>query len=330
MTVAVLFLLAAIAAFFGYRYLNNPYEGESKRIYVTRAATPAELKQMLVDSLGDKFGQATYTAWQLRRPNVNRAHGSYVIKTGETPLRLSQRLRGGMQDPIRAVVTNRRNITEAFTLLAANFEFSDKEFSTAFDSILNSRNVNTKDRACYLLPDSYDFYWTATPGQVARRLVEQRDKYWTPERQDKASRLGLSPDQVVTLASIVEEETAKTDERSTVARLYLNRLKRNMRLQADPTVKYAVGDPTLRRILNTHLSTVSPYNTYLIDGLPPGPIRMVDKSTIDAVLNAPEHDYIYMCAKEDFSGYHNFAKTLAEHNANASRYHQALNKLKIK
>lgn len=329
-SLAVLSLLVVSVAIMGYRYFNRPYEGKTKRIYLSAGITSDVLHTTLIDSLGNQFGQSTFEAWLFRRANVSRAHGSYLIKTGETPLQLSSRLRGGVQDPVRTVVPNRRKLDEAITTLSSYFEFSEDEFSFTFDSLLNSLNVSPENRAGYLLPDSYDFYWTSHPSTVAQRLIEQHDKFWNNDRKEKASALGLAPEEVVTLASIVEEETSKTDERPLVARLYLNRLKKGMRLQADPTVKYAVGDPTLKRILNAHLSTASPYNTYIIDGLPPGPIRMVDKSTIDAVLNAPKHDFLYMCAKEDFSGYHNFAKTLAEHNANASRYHNALNSLKIK
>ncbi|MDE5635479.1 MAG: endolytic transglycosylase MltG, partial [Muribaculaceae bacterium] len=200
----------------------------------------------------------------------------------------------------------------------------------AIDSIAAKNNIDKECSIAIILPDTYQFYWTASARNVAESMYREWSRYWNDERLRKAGRLGLGPVEVSTLASIVEEESAKTDERPVIARLYLNRLSRGMKLQSDPTVKYAVGDPTLRRILNSHLKVESPYNTYIHDGLPPSPIRMVDKSTIDGVLNAPMHGYIYMCAKEDFSGYHNFAKTLSEHNANAARYHRALNSRGIK
>ena len=156
-----------------------------------------------------------------------------------------------------------------------------------------------------------------------------RNEWWNAERVARAHALGLTPVEVATVASIVEEETAKADERGKVARLYINRLRKGMRLQADPTVKFASRRFDLRRIAGDVLKTDSPYNTYMVQGLPPGPIRVASKSAIEAVLDAPEHDYIYMCAKNDFSGYHDFAVDYATHQANARRYQAELNKRNI-
>ena len=165
-------------------------------------------------------------------------------------------------------------------------------------------------------------------------MIQHFDNYykqfWNDERKAKATALGLTPDEVVILASIVEEETAKRDERGKVGRLYLNRLQKNMRLQADPTVKYAIGDFSIKRITEKMCAFDSPYNTYRVAGLPPGPIRLVEKHTIDAILDSKPHNYIYMCAKSDFSGYHDFAADYATHIANAKRYQAELNKRNIK
>ncbi|MDE6085665.1 MAG: endolytic transglycosylase MltG, partial [Muribaculaceae bacterium] len=326
----ILILTGCIGAFLAYRYVNQRYDGENKRIYISASSTPEALHKLLVDSLGVKYGDAVYKTWNLRKGNIARTHGSYLVKTGETALKLGTRLRGGAQNPVKVTIANRRNEREALEQIASNFEFTPAQLENALDSILTSRNIDLRYRSAIILPDSYEFYWTATPTYVADYITGQWNKFWTDSRKQKAAALRLTPFEVSVLASIVEEETAKSDERPVVARLYLNRLERNMRLQADPTVKYAVGDPTLRRILNQHLATESPYNTYMVDGLPPGPIRMVDKSTLEAVLNAPTHNYLYMCAKEDFSGYHNFATNLSTHNANAARYHAALNARNIR
>ena len=160
-------------------------------------------------------------------------------------------------------------------------------------------------------------------------MAKYSNNFWNDERKEKAKKLGLTPDEVVTLASIVEGETSKADEKGKVARLYLNRLQKHIKLQADPTVKFALQNFALRRITFEDCSVQSPWNTYYVEGLPPGPICIPEKSSIEAVLDAPEHNYIYMCAKEDFSGYHNFATSYSEHEANARRYQNALNERNI-
>ena len=204
-----------------------------------------------------------------------------------------------------------------------------EEFLEACYEVLPDSGFDRPNFPAAFIPDSYEFYWSSTPANVVTRLLDYRNKFWTDERRSKAKSLGLTPTEVATVASIVEEETAKTDEKPKVARLYLNRIAKGIKLQADPTVKFASGDFSLRRITGKHLAIESPYNTYRIKGLPPGPIRVAAGATIDAVLNAPDHDYIYMCAKEDFSGYHNFAKDYATHQANARRYQAELNRRQI-
>ena len=181
-----------------------------------------------------------------------------------------------------------------------------------------------------ILPNTYELYWNIEPEQFFIRMMRERKKFWNEERLAKAKALNMTPEEVATLASIVDEETNNNAEKPIVAGLYINRLKHNIPLQADPTVKFAIGDFTRKRILNADLEVESPYNTYKNPGLPPGPIRIATIAGIESVLNHAKHNYIYMCAKEDFSGTHNFAVTLAEHNANARRYQAALNKLNIK
>ena len=172
--------------------------------------------------------------------------------------------------------------------------------------------------------------FTGTPESFLQKMKREYRIYWEGKREQQAKRWGLTPVEVATLASIVEEETNKRDEMGKVAGLYMNRLRKGMPLQADPTVKFAHGDFSLKRILNVHLTIESPYNTYRVTGLPPGPIRIPSKQAINAVLTHTPNGYFYMCAKEDFSGYHNFAVTLAEHQRNAIRYQQALNRLGIR
>ncbi|MBW5343122.1 endolytic transglycosylase MltG, partial [Escherichia coli] len=162
------------------------------------------------------------------------------------------------------------------------------------------------------------------------RFSKEYDKFWNADRKAKAAALNMTPKEISVLASIVKGEALHVDEMPAIAGLYINRLKRGMLLQADPTVIFANNDFTIRRVLNRHLTIDNPYNTYRYKGLPPGPIMMPSIASIDAVLNYKQHEYIYMCAKDDFSGYHNFAKTVAEHQINARKFQQALDARNIK
>ena len=179
-------------------------------------------------------------------------------------------------------------------------------------------------------PNTYDIYWNVSIDGFLERMKKEHDRFWNAERTTKASFHGLKPNEVATLASIIDEETANNDEKPMIAGMYINRLKKGMPLQADPTVKFALKQFGLKRIYNKLLRTDSPYNTYIHEGLPPGPIKIASIKGIDAVLNAVNHDYLYMCAKEDFSGTHNFAKTYPEHLQNAEKYTKALNERGIK
>lgn len=306
------------------------YEYEEVRLYVDGANGPSALRDSLVGALGNEYGSAVYYIWDKAPGDKKLRTGSFMVKPGERAYALARRIRNGQQDPVRITFNNVRFYDDLANRIASQLHITPDQFKAAADSVLSARGVAKPYYEGYFFPDTYEFYWNASPTIVVDKILANRDAFWSDERLQKASKLGLSPDEVTVVASIVEEETNKSDERPKVARLYLNRLAKGMKLQADPTVKYAVGDFSLRRILNKHLSTPSPYNTYLNAGLPPGPIRVASAATIDAVLNAPAHNYLYMCAKEDFSGYHNFAVDFASHNANARRYQQALNKQGIK
>jgi UPF0755 protein len=179
------------------------------------------------------------------------------------------------------------------------------------------------------IPNTYDFFWNTSADQFIRRMAEEQKKFWNSSRKEKAENAGLDIKNVIILASIVEKETVKDKEKPLIAAVYMNRLKKNWPLQADPTLIYAWNDFSIKRVLNKHKEIDSPYNTYLHTGLPPGPICLPSVSSIDAVLNHAANDFIYFCAKEDLSGYHNFAVTLDEHNRNAARYQAALKKLNI-
>lgn len=258
--------------------------------------------------------------------------GNYEIRNGDSMRDIWNRLATGVQTPVRLVVGAPRTLDRLAASLGSQLLADSAAFVAAMtcDSLIEALGYTPQTLPALIIPNTYEVWWTLTPEQFLLRMKRENDRFWKDDRLQKAAKVGLTPVEVATLASIVDEETNQVAEKPIVAGLYLNRLSRGIPLQADPTVKYAVGDPTLRRILNTHLKVQSPYNTYLHKGLPPGPIRIASIQGIDAVLNAQQHNYLYMCASEDFSGYHNFATTLSAHNANARRYQQALNQRGIK
>lgn len=326
----VVLMIIGSAAYICGSYMLHRYRGAETWLYVPQGTTEYQLRDLLTSRLGADEGSRVYNIWKFREADPDKAHGAYLIKPGDRSLNIARRLRSGLQSPKRAMWHDARTLRQVAERVTADLECTPEQFLMACDSILPAEGFDKAEMPAAFLPDTYEFYWSVKPADLVRRLLGYRNDFWTPERVEKASDMGLTPVQVAIVASIVEEETAKNDERPLVARLYLNRLEKGMKLQADPTVKFAVGDASIRRITSRHLSTPSPYNTYLHAGLPPGPIRVVDRRTLDAVLNAPHHDNLYMCAKEDFSGYHNFAKDYATHQANARRYQAELNRRGIR
>lgn len=326
---SVVFVIMVAIGIFGYVYVTKEYNGDDVWLYIPKDTKEKSFQDSLESKLGKETGARVYFLWDCLDGKLAKAYGAYKINEGETTIDIVNRLRHGTQTPIKIVFNNIRTLEQLAQRISTQMNWSDTDFLMACDSILPLHGFKKQEFPAAFFPDTYEFYWTTKVDKVVSRLLEYRNNYWTEERRANAKSMGLSPVKVATIASIVEEETNKADERGNVARLYLNRLDKGMKLQADPTVKFAVGDFSLRRITNKHLEFKSPYNTYQVVGLPPGPIRIPSKSTIDAVLNAPEHNYIYMCAKEDFSGYHNFATDYNTHLQNARRYQAELNKRKI-
>ena len=325
-------LLLAVAGvlFVAWRYAMAPFGGEEAvRVNIPSGADAQAVRAILKERLGNSYGGKVATLWERQGGVAAKAHGSYVVAPGEQAIRVSRAIMAGRQTPVRLTYNNLRTLGQLAARVAEVLECDSASFVAACDSILPEAGFrHTEQYPAAFLPDTYD--WTTDAADVVSKLLATRSSFWNDTRRAKASELGLTPVEVATLASIVEEETNKTDERPKVARLYLNRLARNMQLQADPTVKFAIGDFSLRRIGASHLSVDSPYNTYRVTGLPPGPIRVAEASTIDAVLDAPQHNYLYMCAKSDFSGYHDFAETYNRHRINAARYHMALERRGVK
>lgn len=258
--------------------------------------------------------------------------GLYVIKPKQTNLQLVRQLRSGNQSPIRVTFNNVRTKEDLAEKITANMEIDQSQFlSLILDSVyIRKYDFNEETVMSMFVPNTYEVWWNTSAEALFDRMYKEYQNFWTESRKQKATELGLSPQEVSTLASIVQAESQqKADERPTIAGLYLNRLRIGMPLQADPTLVFAVGDFEIKRVLNVHKEIESPYNTYKNLGLPPGPINLPDIYSLDAVLNAENHSYLYMCAKDDFSGYHAFATNLGQHNANARRYQAALNAAKI-
>ena len=258
--------------------------------------------------------------------------GRYAVNPGEGAVTLFRRLKNGQQTSLHLTIPEVRTMDRLASVLSRKLMLDSATIAQALydPDTCRSYGYDTCTIAAMFVPNTYDIYWNVGISALLQRMQREHDRFWQGEREQKAARMQLTPVEVCTLASIIDEETANNDEKPMIAGMYLNRLKTNMPLQADPTIKFALKQFELRRIYNSLLKTVSPYNTYMNAGLPPGPIKIASIKGIDAVLNYVEHEYLFMCAKEDFSGTHNFAKTYQEHLKNAARYTPALNERGIK
>ena len=258
--------------------------------------------------------------------------GKYAIQPDEGIITVLRKLKNGHQEPVRLTIPESRTTDRLAGALSRKLMMDSLALSVLFkDSTLCAKmGYDTATIVCLFVPNTYEVYWNTSIDNFMNRMKKEHDKFWNNNRQAKAAALGLNPNEVCTLASIIDEETSNNPEKPMIARMYLNRLKKGMPLQADPTVKFALKDFALKRIYHNMLNTESPYNTYKYSGLPPVPIKVASVTGIDAVLNAPDHQYLYMCAKEDFSGTHNFASSYSEHLRNAAKYSKALNERGIK
>jgi len=257
--------------------------------------------------------------------------GRYLLKQDMTNLQAIQLLRSGNQEPVNITFNNVRLIEELAPKICQNIALSAEEFH----ELLNDSTVYQKysfDRQNFIsmfIPNTYEVYWNISATDLMDRMNREYQSFWNEERLSKAHEIGLSKLEISVLASIVNAESQKADEFSRIAGVYLNRLNKGMPLQADPTLVFALGDFTIQRVLNEHKEIESPYNTYKFQGLPPGPIRAPSIAAVNAVLEYEAHNYLYFCAREDFSGYHNFATNLTQHLRNARIYQNALNKAKL-
>lgn len=258
--------------------------------------------------------------------------GRYELKDGMNNFQLVRMLRSGRQKPLKLTFNNIRTKQQLAGRLSKLIMADSLSIINCLNdsAYLASFGFTSQTSISNFIPDTYEVFWNLTAKEVFEKMNKEYLKFWNDDRKAKAAAIPLTPSEVATLASIVEEETNKSDERPSVAGLYINRLKSNMPLQADPTLKFAVGDFGIKRLKLEHILFISPYNTYRNKGLPPGPIRVSTKDGMDAVLNYTKHNYVYMCARETFDGYHNFAVTYAQHQANARKYQKALDARNIK
>ncbi len=326
--IATLLIMAVLTGIYIYRIVFQPFSLEEATYIYIKPKTDYE---QVVDQLKEKTVLPSEKVFHLLAERMNYPNtvksGRYAIEDGMTMPDVIRRLRSGHQAPVNLTFNNTRTLEnlagqlsrqlmmDSVTLLSSLHE-SNRAESLGFDP---------ESFPAMFIPNTYEVYWDTSIDDLLARMKREYDAFWNESRLGKAKQIGLSPVEVSILASIVEEEATYMDEYSTVAGLYLNRLKRGMRLEADPTVKFAVGDFTLRRILYRHLEVESPYNTYKNTGLPPGPIRIPSIQAINGVLSPKSHNYLFMCAKDDLSGRHNFATTHAEHVRNATAYQRALN-----
>ncbi|KAB1063760.1 endolytic transglycosylase MltG [Salibacter halophilus] len=319
-----------ITAYQLYKTIKSPNvnipKTEDQFFYIRTGASFDDVKQQLMDE-GYIINENTFT-WVAEKKKYiqNIKPGRYRLEDGMSNNELVNLLRSGRQVPVQVTFNTIRTLHELAGKVSSQLEVD----SLSLDSALTDKELMEHygfDDATFIsmfIPNTYEFYWNTNGKEFIERMAQEFKRFWTDERIRKAKEIGLSQSEVATLASIVQQETFRADEMPKVAGLYLNRLERGMKLQADPTVKYAVGDPSLKRIYFKHLKVESPYNTYVVTGLPPGPIAVPERTALDAVLNAVDHNYYYMCAKPDYSGYHEFARTLAQHNRNRAKYIQFL------
>lgn len=328
-------IVIAVAGFYGlniYRtYLAPNVNGNEKYIYIKTNGTYDDL----LNSLESKNIVKNIGSFKIAAGKMNLAKnlkpGRYAVKEGMNNRNLINKLKSGNQDAVKLKFQNIRKKENFAAYLAKNMEADSLAFIKVLDSaaLVEKYGFTTENVYTMFIPNTYELYWNINPVEFFEKMQKQYVQFWNDERKHKAAALNLTPIQATILASIVDSEALYDKEMPTIAGLYLNRLNRGILLQADPTVIYANDDFTVKRVTNALLSVNSKYNTYKYAGLPPGPITMPSINAIDAVLNREVNNYIYMCAKEDFSGYHNFAETVVQHEINAKKYREALNKRNI-
>ena len=330
---AVIVLVALAGAGTAYYLLLAPqfHPEKTQYVYIDRDDT--------ADSVYHKVQQAGHPGhlagfhWMARYRHYDQClhTGRYAIHPGESVYQVFSRLYRGYQEPMNLTIGSVRTLDRLARSVGEQLMIDSAEIAAPLSdtAFVHRLGYTPATLPALFIPNTYQVYWNMSVEEFFRRMQREHDAFWNEKRLAQADALHMTPEEVATLASIVEEETNNNAEKPMVAGLYINRLHANMPLQADPTIKFALQNAGIRRITNADLDIDSPYNTYLHTGLPPGPIRIPSTVGLDAVLNYTKHNYLYMCAKEDFSGTHNFAANYRDHLRNARKYWNALNRRKI-
>ncbi|MDA9563526.1 endolytic transglycosylase MltG [Flavobacteriales bacterium] len=335
---SIVLVLSIGTGFIGLHYYNIIWKSnvvseisEDEYFYIPTGSSFDEVTKSLYEKGIIQNRSSFVWVAEYMKYNLNIKPGRYKLVPGSNNKELVTLLRSGKQVPVQLTFNNIRLRNELAGVVAKQIEADSAVIVSIFDNPELHRKYGF-DRETFFtmfIPNTYQFNWNTNTDQFVKRMASEYKKFWTEERQEKAKALGLSQSEVSSMAAIVQKETAKNDEKPVVAGVYHNRIKKGMKLEADPTLIYAIGDFTIRRVLNKYKEVDSPYNTYMYKGLPPGPICLPEISSLDAVLNRQNHEFIFFCAKDDFSGYHNFAKTYAQHKVNARKFHRAMNAAKI-
>lgn len=329
-------LMIIVAAITVYKLIYAPAinipPGEHTHIYIRTGWGFEESMQMLVEQDLLRYPLVFERLARMKKYHMLVRPGRFKVDAGMGNLGLINHLRTGKQDPVNVIFNHIRTPEQLAGRIARQIEADSVSLIGVFlDSAFHEKyGIPQHQLAMMFIPNTYEFFWNTTAEGFIERMHREHEAFWNDHREERLKAIGMTRSEVVTLASIIEMETNRNDEKAKIAGVYMNRLRIGMRLQADPTLVFAHGDYSIRRVLNRHKTIDSPYNTYRYAGLPPGPISFPSISSIDAVLHYETHDYFYFAAREDFSGYHNFARTYQQHLANARRYHRALNENNIR
>lgn len=336
--VILLAIVALSGAWVVYRWLYEPNviirdAKQSNFLYIPTGSGFEDVMKLLSDrQLLEDEKSFRWTAGQLKYNDASVKPGKYLLKQEMNNKTLIQLLRSGRQTPVRVVFNNIRTKDQLAMRISEHLETSAKALLNLMNDADYTKQLgfNPDNILSLFIPNTYEFYWNTSADQFIRRMKKEYDSFWTPAMKKKAAETGFTPIEISIIASIVQQETQNDLEKSTIAGVYINRIRKGWRLEADPTLVFALGDYSVNRVLNVYKQIDSPYNTYMYGGLPPGPICLPTLVSLKAVLNYAKHNYMYFCAKEDFSGRHNFAATYEQHLQNARRFQRALDKRGIR